>query len=212
MGTKSKLPAETANPRRKWWRRVLSHLQSRAERYLHPNRRRRAQNRVRSLTGIRSVLFVCHGNIYRSPFAAECFRTTLASSGRRGIAVGSAGFVGPGRPAPPEAQLLAERFGVDLRQHQSRLVMGALLADYDLVVVMEAQQARELARRFGVTGTCLVLGDLDPELSDARTIVDPWRGSEQVLNLSYTRIQRCVSELTKLLSGNPEPALIDQAD
>ncbi len=178
------------------WRRALSAARAQGERALHASRRRRAWERIQALAGARSVLFVCHGNIYRSPFAAARFVAAVDELGLANLRVGSAGFVGPDRPSPADARQLARNFGVDLSAHRSQLLNGAMVAEWDVIVVMAAQQAHLLVEHFGVAPhRLLVLGDCDPETIERREIADPWSDPQQILEGSYARVDRCVRAL-----------------
>ncbi len=74
--------------------------------------------------------------LLRARFAARG-RGTVASAGIAALA---------GRPAEPRAvALLAER-GVDLSAHRARQLTPEMIADADLVVVMEQAQQHELER------------------------------------------------------------------
>lgn len=143
---------------------------------------------------VRSVLFVCYGNICRSPYAAAAY-ARLAGEAGGAVRVTSAGFIGPGRPSPPEAQTVAARRGLDLAAQRSRLITEPLVRDHDLIVVMERAQAAALARTFGRDRGVLVLGDLDPEPIDTRTILDPYGRTEDEFEAVYARIDRCVRSL-----------------
>jgi protein-tyrosine phosphatase len=115
----------------------------------------------------------------------------------------SAGFIGPNRKSPPEALASAQRSGIDLSDHRSRLVTADLVRGSALIVVMSAEQARRIGAGFGPSAPLLlVLGDLDPLPINGRTIFDPWRGTADVFDASYARIERCVRELVSLLSAN----------
>lgn len=82
-----------------------------------------------------SILFVCTGNLYRSPLAAEFFRAKLNRNDWR---VDSAGtWTQPGQPAPPAVVRAAAKFGVNVAGHRSQLISADLLAQSDLVLVME---------------------------------------------------------------------------
>ena len=190
------VPAATTPP----WRKALSTLRSAFEQSVHPLRRKLAFERLQRRPPPASVLFVCEGNIYRSPFAAFYFIAAVPTQLRARLRVGSAGFVGPDRPSPPDAQLAAQRRGIDMSQHRSQLVNGAMINEWDLVVVMESNQASRLASRFGFpSDRIVVLGDLDREKIQRRNIADPWRTPETVLEPSYTRVERCVRVLADVL-------------
>src|SRR5690606_1696578 len=110
----------------------------------------------------RSVVFVCHGNIYRSPFAEYLFRKLLPPSLAASVQVSSAGFVGPGRSSPEGAVALASRRGIDLAAHRASRITPGRISDDTLVVVVEPRQERSI-RMLTLRGTVIVLGDLDPE-------------------------------------------------
>lgn len=178
------------------------------DRLLHPLRRRRARRLVRRARPVARVLFVCHGNICRSPYAAAALRRELsgsiaevhprASPERRPV-VASVGLFGPGRPSPPAARAVAARHGADLSDHRSRLLEPDEPRPGDLVVVMEAWQADRVAERTGGGTPVLLLGDLDDGGIPHRRIRDPVGEPEEVFEEVYGRIGRCVRALAREL-------------
>lgn len=179
-------------------RTVARFVKRAPDRLLHARRRRRARARV-ALAAPASVLFVCHGNICRSPFAERAARARLGDA----VRVRSAGFIGPGRASPPEAITAALELGVDLTSHCSMLLTKAAARTAELVVVMTAAQARAV-RRLGVpAGNVLVLGDLDPGAVDLRAIPDPIEQPLAVFQTCFRRVDRCVAELAGLLTRHP---------
>ncbi|HEY8507182.1 MAG TPA: hypothetical protein VIL32_02430 [Steroidobacteraceae bacterium] len=196
----SAFPARLQAAVRATLRPVYRHARRWYESALHARRRREAAERLQSRV-IRRVLFVCEGNIYRSPYAAHLFQALLPPSLRPEFKVASAGFVGPGRPVPIEAQALAQAEGIDMSAHRSTLIVEHLRQEWDLFVVMDAIQQRRLRDRFRIPASrVVILGDLDPEPISERAIADPWRSPEVVLAPSYARVSRCVRELAQLLS------------
>ena len=108
------------------------------------------------------LLFVCSGNICRSPMAAEYCRHRAAHSGLSHIVVESSGLLGlEGVPASAEAQLAMSEIGVDLRQHRSRGLKSTQLSTTDWTIVMTHDHLEELARRF-------------PEGQDERRLLRAW--------------------------------------
>lgn len=174
------------------------------ERLLHPLRRRRARHRLAAHPA-RSLLFVCLGNICRSPYAAAAFLRALPASQRDGFRVRSAGFIGPDRPSPPQAIAAAARAGLDLSAHRSVLLTPESVRDADLVVVMSADQCAALRARVGrVHPMLLVLGDLDPRPIARRTVHDPWGDTDDAFDASYARVERCTRELARILTAAPD--------
>jgi protein-tyrosine-phosphatase len=107
---------------------------------------------------IRSVLFVCAGNICRSPLAEAAFRDIARSRPPLAdITVGSAGVIAmTGNCATLEAVVVAdEAWGVDLSAHRARNIEGL---DADLILAVDRWVLREL-RALGPAGRVELLGD-----------------------------------------------------
>lgn len=184
------------------WLRGLRHA---PDRILHGRRRRVAARWLRG-TNPRSVLFVCHGNICRSPFAAASFEQSLPSTLSGTITTSSAGFIGPERSSPSTALSVGQRYGIDLSAHRSALLTSQKVQTSDLIVVMSRDQAKGIRARLARNSrNVLVLGDLDPLPIRRRSILDPWAGPDAAFEASYSRIDRCVRELARLVAtGAPQ--------
>jgi len=163
-------------------------------RALHPWRRARALRLLAASPPARSVLFLCLGNICRSPYAEASFPRMAA-----GTRVDSAGFIGPGRASPEQAQEAARQRGLDLSPHVSKVVTEEIARRHDLIVVMEPRQRGMLRRKVGPTAPVITLGDLDPEQPTLRAIPDPWGKDPEVFQTSFARIDRCLEELAKFV-------------
>jgi protein-tyrosine-phosphatase len=173
------------------------------ERLLHPVRRAWLLRRLRRRGRPVSLLFVCHGNICRSPYAARVMSISLPPALRAAIRIESAGFVGPGRPAPPEAVETAKARGVDLSSHRAKLLSLPIVRAADLVCVMDPSQQREVCAQYRRSRErVLVLGDLDPLPSSVRTIRDPFDEPKAVYISTYDRIDRCVAQLARIVKGS----------
>jgi len=95
----------------------------------------------------RSLLFVCKGNICRSPFAEAIARGHIPDGVK--ITCRSAGIVvGQPEGCPRETLVAAERFGIDLSGHRSRRIDQGLVVEADMIFAMEAWQFTRLRKLF----------------------------------------------------------------
>jgi len=151
----------------------------------------------------RSFLFVCTGNICRSPFCAGIAARLSRERQRGPILCESAGIqVSLSLPAPDDAILAANRFGVDLRAHRSRVVDARLLERFDAAFVMEAWQYRHMKRYFpGFREKIFLLPLFDGEEAareghyQAFHIEDPFGKPIEQFHRCFQRIERCVDAM-----------------
>lgn len=90
---------------------------------------------------VERVVFVCHGNICRSPYA----ESRAASLGLPAVSFGLAADTGD--PADHSALIVAARRAVELAQHRACAAEDFEIHSGDLLVAMEPRQVRALARR-----------------------------------------------------------------
>jgi protein-tyrosine phosphatase len=138
------------------------------------------------------ILFVCLGNICRSPTAEVVFRRLLTGS-KAGLAVevDSAG-IGDwhiGEPPDRRAQAAARRRGLDMSGLRARQVVHEDFTRFDLILAMDRENLEELRRRAPVQYRERVKLFLEfaPEL-ELRDVPDPYYGGEagfeEVLDLA----------------------------
>jgi len=88
------------------------------------------------------VLIVCTGNSCRSPLAAALLRREVE---HLPVAVDSAGLVAVnGAPASALAQQVALELGVDISNHQAKLLDQEMVKNADLILVMETAQWKSI--------------------------------------------------------------------
>jgi protein-tyrosine phosphatase len=176
-------------------KRVFHAVLGLPDRLLYRRRHLAARDRLSRMKRPRSLLVVCYGNICRSPYLEAVLKRAMPD-----VRVESAGFVGPGRPVPPFALAVSGQRGLDLSSFRSRPLVPAVVRAVDLIVVMDAHQARYVERYFGVPRKrVIVAGDLDPIPSARRAIVDPWEQPMDVFVSSFNRLDRCAAMLVSLL-------------
>jgi protein-tyrosine phosphatase len=91
-----------------------------------------------------TVLFVCTGNLCRSPSAAWFLADRLAESGPTDVVVESVGTMGTTSKVPPELQQEGVASGLDLSAHTPRRVDANTLVRSDVIIGMERSHVREI--------------------------------------------------------------------
>ncbi|HXQ31427.1 MAG TPA: low molecular weight protein-tyrosine-phosphatase [Steroidobacteraceae bacterium] len=149
------------------------------------------------------ILFVCMGNICRSPTAEAVLRRIAAEEAAElRIEVASAGThdYHVGDPPDPRAQAAARRRGIDMSRLRARQLAAADFDAFDYLLVMDErnlEDARALApQRFRARLGLLL--DYAPEL-EQREVPDPYYGGaagfEEVLDLLEAAARGLLSEL-----------------
>lgn len=95
-----------------------------------------------------SVLFVCLGNICRSPTAEGVFKQKAYQHGFE-VIVDSAGTAGYHKNAPPDkrSQAVAYARGYDLSNLKCRKVTESDFEDFDLIIAMDKANVADLKRK-----------------------------------------------------------------
>ena len=150
------------------------------------------------------VLFVCLGNICRSPLAEAAFRLEAERIGLPAEA-DSAGTGGwhAGEPPDPRARAAARRNGVDIGSLRARQVTPEDFHRFDHIVAMDRQNLAQLRRirpadaRAELT---LLLDHVEGREGDA--VVDPYYGGEEHFDATWRDVSRGASALAhKLLEA-----------
>jgi protein-tyrosine phosphatase len=151
-----------------------------------------------------SVLFVCLGNICRSPLAEGVFRALVAESGlENSFVIDSAGTSGwhDGEPPDARATAVAKRRGVELGG-TSRQVEGPDLRRFRHVIAMDTENLRELrklARRTAPDADIRLLRDFDPRADGDRDVPDPYFGGEAGFENVHDMVERSCRGLLEAL-------------
>ncbi len=152
-----------------------------------------------------SVLFVCTGNICRSPLAEALLKDYVEKQGLGDrFRISSAGtFALNGNPATREGQMAARRWGLDLSAHRAREVSRPIMAASDFVLGMTRRHCFELAAQFPGFENRIYLALLFPrrfsrEDAEGIDVPDPIGQSERY----YTQVLEMISPaLPRILKG-----------
>ncbi|SRR5712692_2441592 len=162
--------------------------------------------------GAHSFVFVCFGNIMRSPMAELMLERALAEHGLEGITVSSAGVhASPGQEAHPHARVAARELGLPLDYHRSKLLTPEIVAQADALFAMDFQNKAELLDRFAeARGRIFMLSAYAGEGQRYREIPDPYFGDQDEARRCFAVLQTCVHNLVGSLRPGPGQAAVQQ--
>ena len=130
---------------------------------------------------MKSILFVCMGNLCRSPIAeAVAVRMAARNKLERQVRFASAGTHPPGRneAADPRARQIGKARGYDLSKHRARRIEASDFRRHDWVLAMDRQTFAALARICPPEETARLQLFLDPLGNPELTEVpDPYYGN-----------------------------------
>jgi protein-tyrosine-phosphatase/predicted ATP-grasp superfamily ATP-dependent carboligase len=142
--------------------------------------------------GAKSALFICYGNICRSPLAEQKARQMglferIASSGFHAKA---------GRESPEHALAAAQGMGLDLTPHRSQTLNAEQLARADVVFVFDLENFKMMREQHpGAMHKVFLLGTANRLKGE---IADPWGHSAQTFVSCYRTIAQCLEQLAAL--------------
>lgn len=148
------------------------------------------------------VVFVCTGNICRSPAAHAVVEAALARAGVRDVEVDSAGTGDWHAGQLPDARARGEgaRRGYALT-HPARQVRRGDFVPGTLVVAMDEGHLRALRRLAPDFPDLVLYRDFDPTASGPTGVDDPYYGGAEGFAEMFDVIERCVPALLRRLGA-----------
>jgi protein-tyrosine phosphatase len=151
----------------------------------------------------RSVLFVCLGNICRSPLAEAALRQECAASGLD-VIIDSAGtgdwHVGH---APDErAQAVASKNGFDIGHLRGRQVRTSDFHDFDHLIAMDSQNLRDLTAMrpaHAVAKLSLLFDHIAGRAGD--DVTDPYYGGEEGFDQTWAEVTEAARTIRQMLES-----------
>lgn len=143
---------------------------------------------------INKVLFVCVGNICRSPMAEGLFKQALPD--RAVFSAGLSAMVGD-QADPLSIQLMWE-YGIDIRAHRARGLAGWMISETDLIVTMDQDQKRFIEQRYPTAkGKVVRIGE-----GGNYDIPDPYQQGLPVFRQSFNLIAQGIDQLAERIADD----------
>lgn len=152
------------------------------------------------------IIFVCTANICRGFMAERIFRKKLEENGRSDIEVSSASLVDmEGAPADPKTVDILKEKGFDGNGHKSRPLTEDMVAETDMILVMEQRHREMLIENHpDVEEKTFFLKPFSrscaqPGSNDMDDIRDPYKLSSYHYRLCFAEIYLAVEGLLKCI-------------
>jgi protein-tyrosine phosphatase len=150
-----------------------------------------------------SVLFVCLGNICRSPLAEAAFRRESERLGLD-VEIDSAG-TGDwhiGYPPDPRAAAVAARNGIDSSHLKARLVTADDFRRFDHIVALDSNNLRDLERLRPADGKAELSLLLDHvEGRQGQAVADPYHGDDSHFDTAWDQVSAGAEGLARKIAG-----------
>lgn len=127
------------------------------------------------------VVFVCWGNICRSPIAERVAERAAAEAGLTGVEFTSAATSNSdiGEPMDRRATAALKSRGYRHDRHRAHQVTTDEIAGADLVIAMEDVHVRMMRDLAPEASNVSLLTDYDPDAEPGTGVPDPWFGSPE---------------------------------
>ncbi|MDE1916262.1 MAG: low molecular weight phosphotyrosine protein phosphatase [Sphingomonadales bacterium] len=155
-----------------------------------------------------AVLFVCLGNICRSPLAEAAFRQAAAQAGLS-VAVDSAGTGAwhVGNPPDPRARAQGKAQGIDMSAYRSRQVKRGDFTRFTHIFALDANNLADLERLRPSSATAHVglLLDIVPG-REGQSVADPYYGGPEDFAVTWREVSEAAEALVAMLKVSNWPA------
>ncbi len=153
------------------------------------------------------VLFVCLGNICRSPLAEAIARGVASEMGvadRFHFASAGTGNWHVGGGADPRSAATAQQFGLDLSRHRARQITAEAIRDWDWFIAMDHDNRQQLLAMGADPERVWMMRRFDVEEGEpAPDVPDPYYGGPDGFTLMYRLLQENIRPLLQQLLRSP---------
>lgn len=150
----------------------------------------------------RRILFVCLGNICRSPLGEGLLRHRAAERGvSHLIETASAGTGGWHQGDPPDRRSIAvaRRYGIDISAQRARQLTEGDFDSFDLIFAMDRSNLRDIVRRAPHNSSADIHLFMDFVSGASRDVPDPYYGDADDFENVYAMLDEGCRNLLDIL-------------
>lgn len=150
-----------------------------------------------------SLLFVCLGNICRSPLAEAAFRDAAARAGLEAVAESAGtGDWHVGNPPDPRSVAVALRHGIHISGKRARSMRAADFTSFDHILALDPANLHDLLAMAPARNTARIglLMDHVPGCA-GQSVRDPYYGSAADFDAVWEQVRRAADALVATLKA-----------
>ncbi len=149
----------------------------------------------------RRILFVCYGNIIRSPFAEKYFKEKISHS-HTWANIDSFGFhLKEMRQSPQIAVTAASQLECDLSKHTSKCIAQLDIRETDVLIYFDEKNKLMIESGYKVNHAYCAADFLDSDYPRDRHIDDPYESDVETIRACYDKIKNALDNVVRIYKG-----------
>ncbi len=149
----------------------------------------------------RRILFICYGNIIRSPFAEKYFKEKISHS-HVWANIDSFGFhLKEMRKSPQIAVTAASQLACDLTKHTSKCITQLDIRETDVLIYFDEKNKLMIESGYKVNHAYCAADFLDSGYPRDRHIDDPYESDVETIKACYDKIKNALDNVVRIYKG-----------